>query len=54
MFLSMTYVDAPRRQSSTSFRQCALAHIFVGKILTRERSLEEFSERWLQKPVVNS
>ena len=50
LFSSMTYIDAPRRRQSTSFRQCALTHLFFEKNLTRNTSFEEFSTEWLRKP----
>ena len=50
LFSAMSYVDAPRRQRSTSERECALTHLFFERNLVKEITFEEFCEEWLKKP----
>ena len=46
LFSAMTYVDAPRRHKSESWRECALTHLLFEKEMVRGISFNEFATEW--------
>ena len=50
LFLAMTYVDAPRRRKSESWRECALTPLLFEKEMVRGISFNESATEWLKKP----